>query len=558
MRERMGWVTLAGMLLALALLLNGCGGGGNGNGNGTGGATPTGTVNLSVTDAPGLNYQNVWITIKGVWFHASADAGDVTNDPGWVKADLPAPVSIDLATLATGNLQSLFSKALPAGTYHQIRVFLVSTEASPTASALASGLLFNNEVRLANDPTHYPLRIPSAEGGIKLVPETPVVITAGGAANLALDFDAGEDVVQTQRPGSGGAANDVEFILKPRLGYFDMNNAAAITGSIAPPAPFTFANYTGKNFVIKAEQPNRTDGSYRVVRRATTIKSDGSFALYPLPIFGNATTATYDVMLRGRNVQTHIVTGVKVHKGTTPATGTSIGPVVTMNPDLNSEYQLQVNVNPTGSWVNFYQTLPGDAVPYEIRARHVDPYSANGTFFQPIELSNDPLQVAAWNNGAPLTFADTTPVEGAGSFRAVAQAVLFNRSAYLPVTPLTNTLLFGTLSVSAPAVARQVTGTIQVPAAMTTLNRGAIFAVNGGMIVNRLDANSLMMAGNNVYTFGNLPGGTPATPLAGAFYELFAVGWDSTRPRASRVIGGPDFVDLRTSDALANFLMTAF
>jgi hypothetical protein len=553
MKTRIGkFASLLAVMLSLTLLIGGCGSGGSA------GTTPTGTVSVNVTDAPGLEYQNVWITIKGVWLHTSADAGDVTNDPGWVKADLASPVTIDLATLATGNLQSLFSKPLPTGTYRQIRVFLVPTEAQPTASAQAAGLLFNNEIRLANDPTQYPLRVPYAEGGIKLIPETPVIVTAGGSANIAIDFNACEDIVETERQGTGGAANDVEFVLKPRLGYFDINNAAAITGSIVPPTPFTFANYTGKNFVIKAEQPNQVDGSYRVALRATTIKSDGSFVLYPLPVFGNATTATYDVMLRGRNVQTQIVTGVKVHKGTTAANGTSVGPAIVMTPDTNPEYTVQVNVNPTGSWVNFYQTLPGDPAPYEIRYRHVDPYSANGTFFQPIELSSDPLQVAPWNSGGVLSFNSTTPVEGAGNFSAVAVAILYDRSTALAVTPLTNTLLFGSLSVSAPAVARQVTGTIQVPLTMTTLNSGAIFAVQGGMIVNRLDVNTLMQPGNNSYIFGSLPGGTPATPLPGAFYGLYAVGWDSTSPKASRVYGGPDFVDLRTINGIANFLMWSF
>jgi hypothetical protein len=542
-------VFLTAAVFSLALFLGGCGGGGETASTGT----PAGSVNISVTDAPGLQYANVWITVKGVWFHTSADAGDVVNDAGWVKVDLPAPVSIDLASLATGNLQSLFAQqqSLPAGTYKQIRVFLASTEAKLTTSAQDNGLSFNNEVRLANDATHYPLRVPAAEQGIKLIPQTPVVISSGAAADIALDFNVGEDVVQTARTGTGGGADDIEFILKPRLGYFDKNNAAAISGSIAPPSPSTFANYSGKNYVINAEQPNRTDGKYRVALRSTSVKSDGSFFLYPLPVFGNATTATYDVVIRGLNVQTRIVTGVKVHKGASATTRTTLGPVITVTRDAQKEYKVQANVNPTSSWVNFYQTLPNDSVPYLIRTRHADPYSANGSFNQPVELSQDPLLVAPWNNGGALSFTSTTPVEGIGSFGVVAEALLYNRSAAVPVTPLTTTLVLGPLGVSAPAIAQQVTGSIQVPGA--TLNRGAIFAVQGGMIVNRLDVNTLVQTGINNYIFGNLPGSFP-----GAFYSLYAVGWDSTKPKASRVSGGPDTVDLRAGAGIANFHVGSF
>ena len=191
-----------------------------------------------------------------------------------------------------------------------------------------------------------------------------------------------------------------------KIDYFDLDRAGAITGTLAAPGGIAFANYTGKNFVIKAEQSNAA-GTYRVVRRATTIRPDGTFTLYPLPIFGNATTARYDIVIRGRNVETCVVNQVPAHKGTVPATGTSLGPPVSLT--TGNEYVSSVTISPTGAWTEYYQTLnlPGE-IPYEIRFRHANPFT--GSFFEPLQLSSGPLHVGNWSNGGAVTFASMTPV----------------------------------------------------------------------------------------------------------------------------------------------------
>lgn len=540
MKGRIGKLISFGVaLLVLSIFIGGCG---------SKETSDTGAVSVAITDAPGLDYDHVWITVKEVWFHKLADAGD-PKDPDWLKFPLPTPQTIDLATLAYGNTQNVWSGiSLPVGTYRQIRVVLVSTESASLAS-LPAGVSTNNQVDFKDSTgatLHSPLRIPTPDEGIRIVPETPIVVTAAGNLKLALDFNVDHDVVKVKRGGT------IEFILKPRLGYFDMNNAGAITGKLAPSSG-TFDNYTGKNFVIKAEQPNRIDGTYRVVRRATTIKPDGSFILYPLPVFDNATTARYDIVLRGRNVQTRIVTGVPVHRGTTATTGTDLGPTITMDVDTFQEYTVGVNVKPTGSWVNFYQTLASDSVPYEIRYRHVNPYDPNGNFFEPIQLSADPIYVGAYSGGA-ITFSKATTVEGDGKFTAVAQAILYNRTTPQTVTSSSSSPVnFGTLLVSSPWQGNIISGSLSVTMPLgvpSNMTNGLMLATFGGMIVDSQNIGSIMMSGG-IYPQFTLPGGSSSTPLPGAFYGMYGIGWSSNQIAAGAVRG----IDLRTGNATANIQM---
>src|SRR6185369_17130165 len=162
------------------------------------------------------------------------DSYSTAKNAGWHKIDLPAPKTVDLAKLANGVMYadgnggaSLFEGlVLPEGRYQQIRIFLATTEDDLTASAAALGLTYNNEVILNGDATHYPLRIPTADEGIRLIPEYPVVVTAGGNVKIALDFNLNNDVVEVSPNGTK------EFIIKPRLGYFDMGSVGAVKGQV--------------------------------------------------------------------------------------------------------------------------------------------------------------------------------------------------------------------------------------------------------------------------------------------------------------------------------------
>src|SRR6185369_15727325 len=351
MTGRSVWLAIM-MISVVGLFISACSTGSDiSAGVGTGGTgSVTAVAKLDVTDAPASDYAHVYVTVTGVAFHTSSKAAfsgySSGAASGWRISRLAAPKTIDLARLANGTMyadlngnSSLFEGIeLPAGSYQQIRIFLASTEDAYVGTV--PGLTYNNEVQLNGDGAHYPLRVPSSSEGIKVLPETPVEVTGGNNISLALDFNLNNDVI---RLSPGGAT---EFMLKPRLGFFDMGSVGAITGTIG------FANLSTSGLEVKAEQV-KAGGQYRTVARLTSVdRSTGRFNLYPLQVFGNATTATYDILIRGRNVQTAIVKGVKVHKSASPSAGAIDLGTITMQPGAEFTAQLGNAMHPTGSWLN--------------------------------------------------------------------------------------------------------------------------------------------------------------------------------------------------------------
>ena len=354
------WIPVA----LLVFLLAACGGGGD--------SAQTGTAVLSLTDAPGdeIAFDNVLVTVKAVWFHTSDAAGE--GDGGWLRYPLAAPKTVDLARLTDGAISQILNQTLPVGHYQQIRILLAATEDNTYLSP------YNNEAIVGGIP--YALRVPDADHGIRLAGSFQVV--DGGTLNLAIDFDIGHDVVPFQNSGNGNR----EFLLKPRLRYFDLDNVGSITGKID-----AATRAAGYFFVFKAEQLEAGPGMDNTwhVRRFTTVGFQGDNTAFKLSLLR---PGTYDVVMRGRNVDTVIVRGVPVVKGA----NTDLGPAIEM-PTGSGEFFANTKVNPTGSWVNFYQTLDNNAAgtpveyPYEIRYRHINPFT--GSFFDNIALSNGPIHL---------------------------------------------------------------------------------------------------------------------------------------------------------------------
>ncbi len=496
---------------------------------------PSGSMAVSLTDAPG-DFDHVWITVKDIWIHSSGAAGP--NEAGWHKYPLSSERTVDLLTLANGNAQSIWdSISLPAGDYQQIRLVLADTEDSLSPSAAGAHLAYNNEVVVNN--AEYPLHVPDARHGIRLVPVVGAFrITAGGTLRLAIDFDAGHDIVDF-RTG--------EYILKPRLAYFDLDHAGAIVGKLASAGSITAAR-----FVIKAERLD-SDGThtYHVVRRWTVPRADGTFVLYPV---STLVTSTWDVVIRGLDHQTAIIRGVPVTKGATPASGATDLGTITMTAAASPDYVVTGTIaSPSGAWVQFYQTLQGaDEYPYEIRFRHFNPLT--GAFVVPFPLSNDVLRVGTYGT-PPISLSTATPIEGTGGYKAAAGAILYDRSAYQTVSSA-SVVSFGPLAVSSPYQGNAVSGSISMamPAVMNNkMDKGVLFAVRGGMIVNAINVDAQMATGGT-YTMSNIPGGSPATPMPGAFYGIEAVGWTSTLS-SYRAIAIPQVVDLRTGDDTADLQM---
>jgi hypothetical protein len=531
------------VLLVSGFMLQACSGGG---GSGT---TPMGSAQVSLTDAPG-DFDHVWITVKEVLFHTSDAAGP--NDAGWLKYPLTTPVTVDLLTLDGKVGNAIWGNiTLPVGNYQQIRLLLVGNGATLAPSAQSAGLTYNNEVVVG--PTISPLRIPDVSHGIKL--NGAFSITFGGTLRLAIDFDAGHDVIDLENG---------EYVLKPRLAYFDLDNAGAIVGQIElASAPSSTAH-----FVVKAERLNDpVSPDYYVVRRYTVVSipsttTTGAFVLYPVPA---AATASYDILIRGVGYETTIIRGVPVTRGSTPAHDETIVPVISMT--TGTDYSASGSiVSPTGAWVNFYQTLdPGvtgttPEYPYEVRYRHFHPLT--GTFTN-YELSNSQLQFGLYS-ASSISTASVTPQEGVGKYQASAGALLYDRTA-LPgagspnITSSSPTVTFVSPLTAKSGVVSSITGTIDMsgilPADYSKFTNGYVFAVRGGMIVNSVDVHSTMSSGGGPYTIANLASGFP-----GAFYGVEAIGWDSGDLTIRAIAFPPGFVDLSSgSNATGvNMNMIAF
>ena len=275
------------------------------------------------------------------------------------------------------------------------------------------------------------------------------------------------------------------------------------------------------------------------------------FVLYPVSA---ATASTYDVLVRGLNYQTVIIKGVPITRGTTPASGaTDVGTIAmtaATTPDFMSNGSIS---SPTGCMGELLSDPPGRrrSSVYEIRFRNFLPLS--GTF-PGYPLSSEPVMVGTYGT-PPVSLTSTTPVEGAGHYQAVADAILYNRSAWGNfVFASSPTVTITTLSVQSNWSANTISGNISLhnPVIMDgKMDKGIVFAVHGGMIVNAVDVNSQMAVGGS-YTMPNMPGGTPSNPHPLAFYGVEAIGWSSSLMPGSmkryRAIAIPAIADLRTGD----------
>jgi len=404
---------------ALGLMLGGCGGGG--------GVTPptdvtTGTAKVSLTDAPTTSLDHVWVTVKEIRFHRS-ELCDDPDDGGWLRYPLATPVTLDLTALNNGIWSTLWDGiVLPAGNYQQIRVILAGTGDPLAPSAVAEGLDFNNQVD--DNGAAFQLVIPAAKNGIKLIGSFR--ITEATPLHIVIDFDVTHDVVET---GSG------KYILKPRLKYFVVTDpilpTAAIVGTLQRPDGSPFANYTGFIPLIKAEAPetitfaNTSSARVMGIKRATTVRPDGTFILYPLPAPAGQ---TYDLVISGTGLQTMILQDVPAVPDTT---GTAPS-MFTIKLQLESDYPVGAKVvdatNPDdpvfAAAVGFYQTLPGPGeIPYLIRFRHVNPLTGS---FDGLFLATGMVQVGTFNPKDIIqSLTEFVPLEGLSSYAAVASAPFF-------------------------------------------------------------------------------------------------------------------------------------
>jgi len=207
------WLSAA---IALALVA-GCGGGGGGTGEGD--RPATGSMKLSVTDAPVDSAQEVWVQFRAVEFKPEGGSPVVTELKD--AAGALAPRRINLLPLQDGRSSVLLDGVeLPAGNYEWLRL-IVDNEPNVRDSYIMIG---GNECEL---------RIPSGdESGLKLV--RGFTLPAGGTLALTADFDLRKSI--RQPPGQQGSGMNCTqaYLMKPVLRLVKDSDAGAIAGKVDP------------------------------------------------------------------------------------------------------------------------------------------------------------------------------------------------------------------------------------------------------------------------------------------------------------------------------------
>lgn len=574
MKRQQAWI-LAALAAALALGLTACGGGSS-----AGSSSQNGTANVAITDGPSDEFQHVWVTITEIAFHTDPNAVWSASDATWIKFALPSPVTVDLTALNNGALNNLFTNlSLPSGTYRQIRFLLdpananLDTSAYDTKDSNGNPLQYNEQVEYLNPNnswavTEAPLEIAYPTQGIQLT--GTFNLTAGSTLDLAVDFDLEHSIVAFVH------GSDTYFTMRPNLAYFDMANVGAITGTINPAllcgTAQEIAALEGSttqncafNLVVKAELLS-SDGSRHYVARQTTIDpTTGSFTLYPLATqdaSGNAITS-YDVLIRGRDMETILVTGVPVSAGTAPGGTGAAAPTVVQSTDITptintGEYTAQFAsaLSPlTSGYAVFQQTLPlSGAVPYEVRFRNTDPFT--GEFRNPIPLqgASSSLHVAAYDGGDTLSFTSYTPQEGAGAFTVADNEVAYYTLSSGTVMPAPSS---GTTQTFTPGVPTLDSG-VQLGSASFNLTFTGISSDNSCELVivrfativdsDKTDCTSILSGStaaqrSGSFTVSGLPAEEPGT-----YYYAYVRIWNSSSPYSSlKLVPLDGMIDLRTA-----------
>jgi hypothetical protein len=528
-----------------------------------GGSSPSatlGTVNVSITDGPGTDYDHVWVTIKAISFHTDPDIVWNINNASWRTTTLTTPVTLDLTSLTNGTLNQVFSgMQIPMGTYTQIRLFVAGYDEVLTASAQAAGLAYNDQVDYTDLTVtpgvvhHVPLELAYPAPGIRLTGIFKV--TASKSLNLALDFDLEHDLVAFTHNSEN------YFTLQPNLRYFDLDQSGAIVGNVNPVQLCTqvVSSTCGYDLIVKAEILS-TDRSRHIDTRSTSVKADGSFSLYPLPSGIN-----YDVLIRGRNIETMLIKGVPAPVNSLPGAGETI--LSTANTPLqltinNSEYFANLNASlmPAGGYAVFQKTLPNSGnsfeVPYEVRWGNTNPFT--GILQTPIALSSGPLHVANYVAGTTLAFGNVTPQEGLGNYVVATNGLplsyynISTSTASVNYPGTVNTVLTPLLVYPPSPMLNVSQGTVtgSITQYMGLYNKGYLVLTRFNSIVNTLDISATLNANTGNYSV-TLPAGNAGTLVPGAYYYAYLRVWNSTQPVATlKIIPLSSMIDLRSTSTI--------
>ena len=555
-------LTLALAAVGLISLLAACGGGGGSSGSSTGGTSvaPTaklGLVNLNITDGPSDVFNHVWVTVKAVSFHTDPNAVWSNADATWQTTTLPTPITLDLAQLNNGLMNDVFANlSLPEGTYKQ----------------------WNDQVEYVNAAgvvAEAPLEIANPVQGIQL--QGTFTVTNGTPLNIATDFDLDKIVV----PFRHGSMQS--FTMKPDLAYFNLSNSGGISGNVDASKLCTSGSTTAPaancafNLVVHAEAISADGTRYQDIR-STSVKPDGTFTIAPLPITdasGNA--ISYDIVVRGRQMQTLMITGVKpagtyaFASNTETLTGaTQLQASAAPLPiTIVNEYgtQLSSALNPLTAGHLVFEQTPTGGLPHEIRWAATNPFTGLidrgglAQWNQFFWMANSGLSVAPYSASGALTFAAVTPVEGAGNYSVIANEHAYYNfgSAVSLLSPLPN-LTSALFTANPPTLQSNVqsgtvTGTVSVGSIGAYTSAQIVVARNGAIITSQdIPAANWVANGTYQYSISGIGAGSATTALPGAYYYAYLRLDDGAGHH--KIVPMSGYIDLRSTNSVTGMNVT--
>ena len=185
-------IFMIGTAVSTGLLLSACGGGGSGS-------EGTGTLNLSMTDAPVNDASNVYVSFSSV---------ELKGEGGTRLIEFETPMQMDLLALQGSESTPLLDDLeVSAGAYQWIRLGIETEGDLDTYMVIDSAI--------------HELTVPSgSESGLKL--NRGFDMPVNGSANFTIDFDLQKSIHE----------NNSGYVMRPTLRIVDNSEIGHIQGSI--------------------------------------------------------------------------------------------------------------------------------------------------------------------------------------------------------------------------------------------------------------------------------------------------------------------------------------
>lgn len=279
-----------GMLLLLIYI--GC----NNNPGNTGGS---GTISLSLTDAPiadASDVEGVFITIESISYNL--------NDEWITASNFEGPQKFNLLELTGGSVAPLADTEISAGEVTQIRFMLSASEkGSATSTDPGCYIAIDPDGVTDGDATDdviHELFVPSGgETGYKA--NGSFTVPTNGTVEITADFDVRKSVVYAGNINQG----DGFYLLKPTIRLIVNNQAGKISGTFTDNSTDDYTNYT--IFVYEAGEYSESELSptnEQTPQFANAVSSimasdsdqDGTLDSYTLAFLA---AGTYDLIVAG-------------------------------------------------------------------------------------------------------------------------------------------------------------------------------------------------------------------------------------------------------------------